>query len=94
MSEGGVTLVMGAGLDEQRTDMSDERIPDGIIVQGGSLDGRTLPLHGDPLDPPQVLKHDVGDGRREVYSPRPRGDADDGPLWVYAYVWTEPAPTL
>jgi hypothetical protein len=69
-----------------------QRIPDGIIAQGGSLDGRTFPLFDDPLNPPGQLIHQDGCGMQEVYTPRPRLDADDGPLWVYVYLRTEPTP--
>jgi hypothetical protein len=73
--------------------VSQDRITDGLLVQGGSLDGRTFPLNGDPLSPPQMLIHNVGGGQQEMYSPRPRGDADDGPLWVYVYTGNRAAPT-
>lgn len=69
-----------------------DQIPDGIIAQGGPLDGETFPLYGDPLNPPDVLCCADGEGMRAIYSPRPRTDADDGPLWVYVYLRTEPAP--
>jgi len=68
------------------------RIPDGILAQGGPLDGRTFPLFGDPLSPPDQLIHQDGNGMQDVYTPRPRTGADDGPLWVYVYLRTEPAP--
>jgi hypothetical protein len=69
-----------------------EHIPDGIVAQGGSLDGRTLPLFKDPLNPPDKLVHQVGDGTQEIYTPRQLGAADEGPLWAYVYLRTEPAP--
>ncbi|MFJ1650072.1 hypothetical protein ACIOC2_01390 [Streptomyces sp. NPDC088337] len=70
-----------------------DRIEDGIVVQGGTLDGRTLPLFKDPFDPPGTLIHQDGSGMQEIYTPRARTAADDGPLWVYVYLRTEPAPT-
>jgi hypothetical protein len=73
--------------------MPQPAIPDGILVQGGPIDGRTLPLSGDPLNPPDKLIYAVSETQQAVYTPRARTEADDGPLWVYVYVRTEPVPT-
>ncbi|MGW4876560.1 hypothetical protein ACWEPI_08390 [Streptomyces sp. NPDC004262] len=70
--------------------MNDLRIPDGILVSGGPLDGRTLPLYGDPLSPPDSLRHQDAEGVH-VYTPRPLGGAAHGSLWLYVYIRTEPA---
>lgn len=69
--------------------MNVARIPDGVIARGGPLNGRTLPLFYDPLDPPDRLEHHDEAGRH-ICTPRPLGDADDGPLWLYVYLRTEP----
>lgn len=66
-------------------------IPGGIIVRGGPLDGRALPLFSNPLDPPDRLLHQDG-GVDHIYTPRPLGHEDDGPLWLYVYLGSEPIP--
>ncbi|MFJ4368860.1 hypothetical protein ACIP4S_32655 [Streptomyces chartreusis] len=71
--------------------MDVSRIADGIIACGGPIDGRTLPLLGDPLDPPDKLIHQDADGSH-IYTPRPLAHEDDGPLWLYVYLCTEPTP--
>lgn len=63
-----------------------------ILLKGGPLDGRTLPLYRDPLAPPDTVLYGVEAGLRAVYTPRPNGDSDDGPLWIYVYLRTEPTP--
>ncbi|WP_432194390.1 hypothetical protein [Streptomyces sp. bgisy027] len=69
--------------------MSAPYIPDGVILRGGPYDGRTLPLLGDPLCPADVLAyHDDAD--RHVHTPRPLVEEDDGPLWLYVCLRTEP----
>ena len=65
------------------------RIPNGIIVRGGPLDGRTLPLLSDPLDTPTRIEHHDGAGVH-IYTARPLGDEDEGPLWLYVHLRTEP----
>ncbi|MGW4541595.1 hypothetical protein ACWEOP_27475 [Streptomyces chartreusis] len=70
--------------------MSVPYIPDGVLLRGGPYDGVTLPLLGDdPFSPADVLAYE-DDAGRHVYTPRPLGDADDGPLWLYVYLRTEP----
>lgn len=66
-------------------------IESGVVLQGGPADGRVLPLPGDPLAPATFLTF-CDEAGNHVYSPRPRMDADDGPLWVYTYMRTESAP--
>ncbi|MEU0783268.1 hypothetical protein ABZ341_17055 [Streptomyces sp. NPDC006173] len=65
------------------------QIADGIILRGGPVDGRTLPLTGDPLNPPDVVVHQDAEGQH-IYTPRPLADEDDGPLWMYVFLRTEP----
>ncbi|MCI3155555.1 hypothetical protein ELQ39_28190 [Streptomyces sp. GB4-14] len=57
-----------------------------IGLQGGPLDGRTIPhITGDPTTPPDSVHHSLPDGRVAVYTPRP-STADDGPLWNYVFI--------
>lgn len=71
--------------------MTTPPVPNAIIIRGGPLDGRLFGLF-DPLTPPSALRHDDAEGQH-FYTPRPLVDKDDGPLWEYVYLRTQPAST-
>ncbi|OMI34347.1 hypothetical protein [Streptomyces sparsogenes] len=69
-----------------------EQIPTyDVTLTGGPLDGKTLPVSGDPMEPPDsvVVQLPPENQLQAVYTPRVNTDPEGGP-WVYQYIRTEP----
>ncbi|MBI0293266.1 hypothetical protein JBE04_01825 [Streptomyces sp. PRKS01-29] len=64
-----------------------------VTLAGGPLDGKTLPVTGDPMEPPDrvVVQLPPESELQAIYSPRVNTGPDGGP-WVYQYIRTEPVP--
>ncbi|GFE19996.1 hypothetical protein [Streptomyces nigrescens] len=64
-----------------------------VTLTGGPLDGKTLPVSGDPMEPPDRLVAQLPpeNDLQAIYSPRVNTDPDGGP-WLYQYIRTEPVP--
>lgn len=61
-----------------------------VGLRGGSHDGKTIPVTGDPMTPPDVVYVAPPDSPelREVYTPRPNPEGH-GPIWLYVYIRTD-----
>lgn len=61
-----------------------------VTLTGGPLDGKTLPVSGDPMDPPDrvVAPLPPENELQAIYSPRVNTGSEGGP-WVYQYIRTE-----
>jgi len=69
---------------------ADELATYDVGLRGGSHDGKTIPVPGDPTDPPGAV-HVSPPGSpelTEVYTPRLNPD-DHGPIWLYVYIRTD-----
>lgn len=62
--------------------------PYSIVMQGGPLDGRIIEgVTGDPMTPPDSVRHSQPGRSAAIYSPRPA--TGEGPLWVYVFIGYE-----